>query len=296
MSGLVYFNGMLKHEHEVSFWALDRSYLYGEGLFETMKATRGFIPFLTEHLQRLFRGMDLLRMQLNISSSKLEFALYQTLHHNRLKDAYLRLTLSRENHEMGKLQPGAGTNLVVLARPLDKPPAKLYSEGARAVVVEDFKISPDPLCQIKSTNYLRSVVAQRMAQEQGADEALLRNTAGNLAEGATMNLFLYDGQKVVTPPVSEGPLPGITRGAIIDLLVKNYLPYEERPVTLLDLLQAKEAFLTNSIKEILPLTRVNGQAIGNGLPGPETARISELFREELQFRFESFESRRWGVD
>ncbi len=296
MSGLVYYNGMLKHEHEVAFWALDRSYLYGEGLFETMKAGRGFIPFLNEHLSRLFRGMDALRMKLNVSASKLEFALYQTLHHNRLKDAYLRLMLSRENREIGSFEPGDTTNLVVLAKPLEKPPRRLYGEGARARVIEDFKISPDPLCQVKTTNYLRPMIAQRMAQEQGADEALLLNTFGNVAEGATTNLFIFDGEKIVTPPVSEGPLPGVTRRVVIDLLVKNYVPYEERPLRLQDVYTAKEAFLTNAIKEIVPLTQVNDKAIGEGRPGPETEKVATLFREEVQYRFESFESKRWGVD
>jgi len=296
MSGLVYYNGMLKHEHEVAFWALDRSYLYGEGLFETMKATRGFIPFLNEHLQRLFRGLDVLRLQLNVSASKVEFALYQTLHHNRLKDAYLRLTLSRENREIGSFQMGDGSNLIVLARPFEKFPQKLYDDGARALVSEDFRIFPDPLCQIKSTNYLRSLLAQRLVQEKGAEEALLLNTSGNLAEGATTNLFLFDGEKIVTPPLSEGPLPGVTRRVVLELLAKNYLPYEERPISLEDLLGAQEAFLTNAIKEILPLTRVNDRPIGKGLPGPETSRIRELFQEEIQFRFENFESKRWGVD
>lgn len=296
MSGLVYYNGMLKHEHEVAFWALDRSYLYGEGLFETMKATRGFIPFMAEHLNRLFRGMDLLRMQVNLSASKLEFALYQTLHHNRLKDAYLRLMLSRENKEIGSFEPGDTTNLVVLAKPFEKLPRRFYEEGLKAKVIEDFRISPDPLCQVKSTNYLRPMLAQRMAQEKGADEALLLNIFGNVAEGATTNLFIFDGKKIVTPPVSEGPLPGVTRRVVIDLLVKNYIPYEERPVTLEELLGAQEAFLTNAIKEIAPLTRVNEAKIGEGVPGPETAKVASLFREELQFRFESFESKRWGVD
>lgn len=296
MSGLVYYNGMLKHEHEVAFWALDRSFLYGEGLFETMKAGRGFIPFLSEHLNRLFRGMDILRMNLNLSAHKLEFALYQTLHHNRLKDAYLRLMLSRENREIGSFEPGETTNLVVLAKPLEKAPKHYYTDGAKARVIEEFKISPDPLCQVKTTNYLRPMLAQRMAQERGADEALLLNTAGNLAEGATTNIFIYDGEKVVTPPVSEGPMSGVTRRVVIDLLVKNYVPYEERPITLEDLLGAKEAFLTNAIKEILPLTRVNDQSVGEGRPGPQTEMISTLFREEIQYRFESFESKRWGVD
>ncbi|HKY63276.1 MAG TPA: aminotransferase class IV [bacterium] len=296
MSGLVYFNGMLKHEHEVSQWTLDRSYLYGEGLFETMKATHGFIPFLSEHLQRFFRGLDLLRMPIDLSASKLEFALYQTLHHNRLKDAYLRLTLSRLNKEFGSLEPGDSVNLVVVAKALDKVSKKLYTDGASAKVIEDFRISPDPLCQVKSTNYLRNILSQRMAQEGGFDLALLLNSAGNLVEAATANLFIHDGEKFLTPPLSEGVLPGVTRRIILELLEKNYLAFEERPLKVSDLLTASEAFLTSALKEVLPLTRVNDKPIGRGIPGKETERIASLFNEEKQYRIESFESKKWGVE
>jgi branched-chain amino acid aminotransferase len=296
MSGLVYFNGMLKHEHEVSQWALDRSFLYGEGLFETMKASRGLIPFLAEHLQRLFRGLDLLRMPIELSASKLEFALYQTLHHNRLKDAYLRLTLSRQNKEIGSLEPAAGVQLIVVARALEKVNKKLYSEGVSARVIEDFRISPDPLCQVKSTNYLRNILSQRMAKDAGFDEALLLNATGNLVEAATSNLFIFDGEKILTPPISEGALPGVTRRVVLELLGKNYLPFEERPLKVADLLTASEAFLTSSLKEVLPLTRVNDKPIGRGVPGKETERVAALFDEEKQYRIESFESKRWGVE
>lgn len=296
MSGLVYFNGMLKHEHEVSLWALDRSYLYGEGLFETMKATRGFIPFLSEHLNRLFRGLDMLRMPIDLSASKLEFSLYQTLHHNRLKDAYLRLTLSRQNKEIGSVEPGDTVNLVVVAKALDKPPKRLQSEGAAAKVIEDFRISPDPLCQVKSTNYLRNLLSQRMAREGGFDDAILLNSAGNLVEAATANLFIFDGEKYLTPPLSEGPLPGVTRRVVLELLEKNYLPFEERPLKTADLLTASEAFLTSALKEVMPLTRVNDKPIGTGLPGNATDRIASIFNEEKQYRIESFESKKWGVE
>ncbi|HCU25345.1 MAG TPA: hypothetical protein DF383_10020 [Deltaproteobacteria bacterium] len=295
MNGLIYFNGMLKHEHEVTLWTLDRSYLYGEGLFETLKASQGFIPFLPEHLQRLFHGMEVLRMRFEISASKIEFALYQTLHHNRLKDAYLRLMVSRENREIGSMEIGEGSNVVVLARPFEKPPLRLYTEGMSAQLVEDFKIFPDPLCQVKSTNYLRPLLAHRMARESGYDEALLLNTFGNLAEGATGNLFIFDGKKILTPPLSEGPLPGVTRQVVLELMKKNYLDYEEGPIKMADLLAAEEAFFTNSIKEIAPLTSVNDKPIGTGKVGAQTQRLMELFQEELQYRLESFESKRWGV-
>jgi branched-chain amino acid aminotransferase len=295
MPNLVYFNGLLRTEEEVNLTPLDRSYLYGEGLFETMRATEGFIPFLDEHLTRLFRGMDLLNMKLNLSGAKLEFALYQTLHHNRLKNAYLRLTLSRENEAIGSIETSENTNLVVVAKPLPRIPQKIYDEGCSAMVSEEYKIAPDRLCQIKSTNYLRQLLAQREAREAGADEALMVNTYGRLVEGASSNLFLFDGKKFLTPPLEEGILPGITRQVVIDLLVKNRFSYEERPIDLAELWKMEEVFLTNSIKEIFPLTHANQKKIGSGKVGPQTQKMMQLFKEEVQFRLENFESRRWGV-
>jgi branched-chain amino acid aminotransferase len=296
MANLVYFNGLLRHEHEVNLSILDRSYLYGEGLFETMRATQGFIPFLQEHLSRLFKGLDLLQMHLDISGAKVEFALYQTLHHNRLKNAALRMTLSRENVDVGDWEPGENTNLIVVARPLPRIPPRLYAQGCSAHLVEDYRIAPDRLCQVKTTNYLRQLLAWRKAKEKGADEALLTNTSGRLVEGATTNLFLFDGEKYLTPSLEEGILPGVTRQILIDLMVKTRLPHEERGITLDDLFRAKEAFLTNSIKEIVPLTKVDNQIIGGGEVGPKTQHLMQLFKEDIQYRFERFESRRWGVE
>jgi len=295
MPTLVYFNGTLCQENEVSLSMLDRSYLYGEGLFETMKACQGFIPFLQEHLDRLFRGMDLLEMHLDISGAKLEFALYQTLHHNRLKNAYLRLNLSRENKELGSLEPSENLNLIVIARPLVKPPARIYRDGCSAYTVEDFKIAPDRLRQVKSTNYLRQLLAQRVAQEHGADEALMKNTYGRPVEGARANLFLWIEDKWITPPLEEGILPGVTRQIVIDLMVKNRIEHEERPLQTEDLQAAGEAFFTNAIRDVFPFSRLDGRPIGSGEVGKQTQRLMQMYKEEIQFRFERYESRRWGV-
>lgn len=296
MPNYVYFNGLLRQESEISVSPLDRSYLYGEGLFETMKASQGFIPFLQEHLNRLFRGMELLKMKLDLSGAKLEFALYQTLLHNRLKNAYLRLTLSRENQEIGNFEPSENTNLIVFARALPRIPPKLYAQGCAGLIIDDYKIATDRLRQVKSTNYLRQLLAQRTAQEAGADEAILTNTMGRIVEGATTNLFFHDGEKYLTPPLEEGIIPGVTRQVLVDMMVKNRLGCEERPITETDLMNAKEAFLTNSIKEVMPMTQVNGKPIGDGKVGPKTQYIHQLYKEEIQFRFERFESRRWGVE
>ena len=295
MSSYVYFNGTLRQEHEVKVSIFDRSYLYGEGLFETLKASQGFIPYMQEHLNRLFHGIDLLKMDVDVSRAKLEFALYQTLHHNRFKEAYLKLILSRENLEFGSTEAGEETNLLVVAKVLPKLSTKLYTQGCSAHVVDSIKIAADVLCQIKSSNYLKQLLAQRIARDVGADEALLLNSSGRLVEGATSNLFIVKQRKVFTPPLEEGILPGITRQVLLELMQRNHWNFEETPLTIEDLREADEAFLTSSLKEVMPLTRVDGKTIGEGQVGPLSQEALQLLREETQFRIEGFQSRRWGV-
>lgn len=295
MSGLVYFNGILIPEREVVLPITDRGYLYGEGLFETMKATRGFIPFLQEHLRRLYQGVQTLQIPFEVSSAKLEFTLYQTLFHNRLKEAYIRLNLSRENRELGSLEAGTKTHLLVVAKPLRKVPDKLYEEGGSARVSSRFRILPDELSQVKTSNYLRSLLAKQEARRQGAFEAILLNTHGRVADGASSNIFLHNGSGWVTPSLEEGILPGIIRGVLFDMMRKNGISIQERAVELSELQEAQEVLLTNAIQEILPLTYLNDRPIHGGSVGPETHQLMDLFKDEIQYRYEQFESKTWGA-
>jgi branched-chain amino acid aminotransferase len=128
------------------------------------------------------------------------------------------------------------------------------------------------------------------------DEAILTNGAGKIVEGSSTNIFLFDGKQWITPPHSDGPLLGITRKTVIELCKKNGIPCVEKSITTDQLTLAQEIILTNSIKEILPLTRVNYQTIGNGKIGEQTRRLQELFRDEIQYRIESFDSKRWRVE
>ena len=292
MSGLIYFNGILLSEKEVGLPLKDRGYLYGEGLFETLKATGGCIPFLPEHLERLFDSLETLRFKLNVSAAKLEFAVYQTLYHNHLKDAYIRLNLSRENKELGDPEPGEKFNLIVMVQPIKKPNKKIMEQGSQAILFKDFKICPSPLTRVKSTNYLPYLTVKRFAQDQGVEEALLSNPNGNLVEGASTNLFLWNGKQWLTPPIGDGALPGVTRRVLLELMKRHKIPHSEQSLTPQDLSGAEEALLTNAIVEILPLTGWEGHPINGGGIGSQTQRLQELLREEIQYRLEIFESER----
>jgi len=280
---LVYLNGEFVDEEEAKVSILDRSYLYGEGLMETMKATRGFVPFLSEHSQRLFQGMKVLKIKFSLSISQLETAVYQTLERNQHGEAYLRITLSRLNQNLGSFLPSEGTNLLIVARPLSSF-GELYEKGCSGNIIESVKLVPDGLSEMKSTNYLRNLFAQQLAVEAVADEALLTNSEGHLLEAARANLFLFDGDKWIIPPLQAGILPGITRKIVLELMAENKLEWTEGFFKQEDLLKIKETFLTNSIKGVFPLTVINGKKVGQGQVGQQTKRIMEIYNEEIESR------------
>jgi len=295
MSELVYYNGILMSEREVAIPLTDRSYLYGEGLFETMKATRGFIPFLQEHFDRLIQGVEKFKFPLSISPAMIEFAVYQTLFHNRLKEAYIRLTLSRESKEIGDLTPGDKTNLLIVVKPLKKTSLEVLQPGCSVGLSEEFCITPDSFSQFKSTNYLRYLKAAQWAQENSFEEALLKNAHGNLVEASRANLFIHDGETWVTPGLDEGVIPGVTRRVLLALMKENQIPCEVRPVKPEEFATAQQAFLCNALKNIQPIQRVDQRLLYQGEVKAETQGLARLFQEEIQLRFEKFESKHWGA-
>ncbi len=295
MSSLVYFNGILVPEREVALPPTDRSYLYGEGLFETMLATRGFIPFLREHLERLQNGMKVLDFQMDLSGPKLEFALYQTLLHNHMKDAVLRLTLSRQNENLSDTTWGENYNLLIFVRPIPSDREARRHQGARTVKYPHFRKWPGPLSAVKATNYLEYLQAKKYAEQHDAEEALILNAEGRIAEGSTTNIFLYTQDRWLTPSFEEGPLPGVTRRILLKMMERLGIPHEEAPVLPEAESQIDEAFLTNAVWEILPVTKIDGRPLGSAKPGKHTQHLQELWAEEIQYRWEQYESKAQGM-
>jgi branched-subunit amino acid aminotransferase/4-amino-4-deoxychorismate lyase len=138
-------------------------------------------------------------------------------------------------------------------------------------------------------------MAKKEAGQSGAEEAILLNTAGRVAEAASSNIFIYDGVRWITPTLEEGVLPGVVRQVLLTVMRKNQILFEERPVEVSDLKNAREALLTNAIRELVPLTLLDGQPINRGAVGEQTRRLMDLFKEEIQYRFEQFESKTLGA-
>jgi branched-chain amino acid aminotransferase len=275
---IVYFNGSLMPLSQARLSPLDYGFLYGYGLFETMRAYSGRIFHLKKHLARLSRSAKLLGIDLE-SIPDLEKALYNTLQANNLSHARIRLTLSGgEGEPVPDLFIRAPTVLIV-ARSYTPYPRQVYEQGFKAIVSRIRRNTQSPASAIKSLNYLDNLLARQEAKLAGADEAILLNEHGFLAEGSMSNIFLVSDNALLTPSEDSGILLGITREVVLELAPSLDIKTTERKIALKELLQADEAFFTNSLIEIMPLTQVDEQNIGSGRAGAVTQRLIAAYKE-----------------
>jgi branched-chain amino acid aminotransferase group I len=278
MEDIIYLNGALVPREEARVSPLDRGFLYGYGLFETMRAYRGRVFRLDRHLARLMRSAQRLGLASELDPTGLEQAIYKTLKANKLAEARIRLTVSAGEGERGLVPPTSGKLTIMVV--VERLSPQVDEDGVSAAIVSPRRNSQSPLSRIKSLNYLDSLIAHSEALARGADEAIMLNERGVVCECSTSNIFLVVAGKLITPSEESGILPGITREAILDLaqaLGIEAAVEDEIPPS--DLLRADEAFLTNSVREIVPIVMVDGKAIGPGKPGAVTRRLMAAYRE-----------------
>lgn len=276
----VYLNDKFVPQEEAVVSVFDHGFLYGDGVYETLRAYRGRVFQLAEHLARLERSASRIQLHLPVSLERLTDLVRESLSRNQLQEASLRITVSRGAGEIG-LDPALckSPTLVILAKPFQPYPESLYADGVSVIVAKTRRNLPEALPpQVKSLNFLNNILAKMEAKAAGAHEALMLNHQGELTEGTTSNLFVVQRGRVRTPAVECGILNGITRGLVLQLASELGLPSEETRLTVDDLLRADECFLTNTTQEVLPVTRVNGTMIGNGRPGEITRRLHASFR------------------
>jgi branched-subunit amino acid aminotransferase/4-amino-4-deoxychorismate lyase len=294
---IIYLNGQLIPRSVAKLSPFDHGFLYGYGLFETMRAYNSHIFRLDRHLTRLRRSAESIGLTHSILSTdegkqSLKAACMETLEVNKLKDARLRLTVSAGEGDMTP-DPGTCSNPTVLitARNLIPPPPEKYGAGFKAVLSFLHRNSQSPLSRLKSTCYIENILARMTAKAAGCDEAILLNERGYLAEGSTSNVFLVKKSpsieakgwvKVLTTPCLEsGILPGITRETVLEIARASNIEAQERQVELKELIEAEEAFVTNSILELMPLTCFDGKPIGTGKPGELTKELLAAYRKTV---------------
>jgi branched-chain amino acid aminotransferase len=268
---LLWVNGELLPVGEAALDPRDRGFTLGDGLFETMRVRGGAVLRIERHLSRLRAGADVLGVSPLPKDEGLKDAIARTLAANGLTDAAVRLTISRGVPKRRGLlpEPEPNPSMVIHAEPFTGYPAELYERGARAVISGIRRNEHSPLARVKSLNYLDNVLARYEAETRGADDALLLNTARDLACASAANLFLLLDGTLVTPSVTSGALPGTVRELLsAELAPRVGLEVVERTVRPQELRAAEEAFLTNALMGIVPLIEVDALPIGTGEPGP----------------------------
>jgi aminodeoxychorismate lyase len=252
-----FLNGRFIPEAQAVVPISDRGFLYGDGLFETLRVSRGNPLWWNRHAVRLQRGADLLRIALPWPHDALHRFALELIQKNAMPDCLLRITVSRGSGARGYSTQGANTPTVAMSlHPLVETPASV-----RLVTATTRVTAHDPLATVKSANKLVQILARAEAEERGADEALLLNLDGDVAEAASGNVFWIEGGSIGTPPSSAGALPGITREVLLELCREHQLPAAEQTISRAQLLGMEAVFLTNSATGIVPVSELDGQKV-----------------------------------
>ncbi|HDD43012.1 MAG: branched-chain amino acid aminotransferase [Thaumarchaeota archaeon] len=282
---LVYINGEFRPKDEACVSVYDHGFLYGDGVFEGIREYDGVVFKLKEHIDRLYESARAMMLEIPMSKEELMNAVIETLRRNRLKNAYIRLIVTRGVGDLG-IDPRKckKPNVIIIAEPL----LTLYSKEARlkglSLIISSVRRDRVDATshQIKSLNYLNSILAKIEAISAGADDAVMLDERGFVSETSSTNLFLVKDGKIITPPPTTGALLGVTRTFVMELARKLGYPVEEREVTPFELLTADEVFMTGTGAEIVPVTKIAGRVIGDGKAGKITIRLIEEFEKECR--------------
>lgn len=281
LTGIVSLNGRLLPARRAAVSVFDRGLLYGDGIFETIRAYDGRLFRFDDHLRRLEQSARAVALRLPRNRRWFRRQVIGVLKANRLADALVRLTITRGVGPPG-LDPPKHTRptIIITTRPFAGYPDGLYRRGLTvmtAVIRRAPPLAAPP--HAKHLNYMVNVLAKREASRHRADDAILLSSGGHLCEGATSNLFFVRAGRLHTPSRATGLLEGITRRVILDLARRERIPVRQGRFPPRALLAADEAFLSNTSYEIMPVVRVDGRRIGEGRPGPITRRLHRAFDE-----------------
>ncbi|MBO0995077.1 branched-chain-amino-acid transaminase [Bacillus sp. SD088] len=278
---LIFLNGEFVKKEAAVVSVYDHGFLYGDGIFEGIRAYSGNIFRLDEHLTRLYDSAKSIMLTIPYSKEEMTNIVVKTLRQNELNDGYIRLVVSRGVGDLG-LNPYTceKPTVLVIAEPLRIYPKELYETGLEIITVATRRNRSDALSpMVKSLNYLNNVLVKIEASLAGVSEALMLNDQGYVAEGSADNIFIVKDGKLKTPPGYVGALVGITRNAIMELAQAKGYEMIEGIFTRHEVYTADEVFLTGTAAEVIPVTKVDGRIVGDGKPGPVTSDLSESFRE-----------------
>lgn len=271
----IWLDGKLVDEAEAQVSVFDHGVLYGDGCFEGIRFYSGKVFRLEEHIKRLFDSMRYLMLSLPWSFEEVCRATEETVAASGQQDGYIRLVVTRGKGDLG-LNPRncPQPSMFIIVQNIALYPKEMYENGLSIITSSYRRPNPDVLCmQVKSLNYLNSISAKIEAVQQGAGEALLLNQQGNVAECTGDNIFIVRNGEVITPPLTDGALGGITRHAVMDLCAELGIPCRVCSINRFDVLSADECFLTGTAAEVIAVSSLDGRTIGTGHAGPVTKKL-----------------------
>jgi branched-chain amino acid aminotransferase len=275
----VYIDGAYYSKSQAKISVFDHGLLYGDGVFEGIRAYSGSVFRLKEHVDRLYRSAHMIMLEIPITKEEMVRAVTETLRRNRFRDAYIRLVVTRGAGDLG-LNPKkcSKPTIIVITDTIAMHKSESKEKGLTAMIAW---VKRDPVDatshEIKSLNYLNSILAKIEANISGVDEAICLDKNGYVCEGVAENIFIIKGGKLFTPPSFTGALPGITAEEVMKLARKLGYEVEERNITPYELFNAEEVFFTGTAVEMVPVREINKRIINDGKPGPITRKLMEEF-------------------
>lgn len=281
---LVYFDGELVPKEEAKVSVYDHGLLYGDGVFEGIRSYNGKVFRLEQHLDRLYNSAQAIALKIPLSQEEIKEAVLKTLRANKLRDAYIRLVVTRGIGDLG-LDPRKcpKPTVFIITDKIKLYPEEFYRNGLEVIVTKtkrNIKEALNP--EIKSLNYLNNILARIEVNRANMAEGIMTNIEGYVAEATADNVFIVKNKEVITPPTEMGALRGITRGAVLEIAESLGIRTNEKPFTVKELYEAVECFLTGTAAEVIPVVKVDGKDIGNGKPGEITLNLREEFKKLTQ--------------
>mgnify|MGYP001330551012 FL=1 len=284
MSRKIWLDGKIVDEADAKISVFDHGLLYGDAIFEGIRFYNGRVFRLTEHIERLYLSAKALLLKMPWTLEEVCEATLQTIRANGLKDGYIRLVVTRGIGDLG-LNPYLcpTPSMFIIASGITLYPAELYENGLEVVTCSTRRPTPASLSpQVKSLNYLNNVMAKVEALKAGAKEGLMLNEQGYVAECTGDNVFIVKKDEVITPPVSDGSLDGITRQVIFELCAELGITIREMSMARYDVYTADESFLTGTAAETIPMVKLDEREIGDGKPGPISLKLIEAYRQKVR--------------
>ena len=283
MGTIVNMDGKLVPPEEAKISVFDRSFLFGDSVYETLRTYGGKIFAISEHVERLFESARRIDLNISVSQEEIMARCQETVDAGKNEESYCRLMVTRGVGSFG-LAAGLETpgSVLIMVRPYEPLDPAFYSKGLAVVIPKVRRNPPEALDPaIKSGNYLNNILGALEAKRRGADDAVFLSLDGFLTEATTSSLFIVKEGVLKTPPLSIGILSGITRGLVLEVARGDGLVVETQKFTRDELLASDEIFLTSTLKEVVPVRSVDGTVVGSGAPGPVTRRLSALLHEKI---------------